>query len=90
MERAWPYKQFDFWLWASRTVREPSLFFYCLKPSTLWDIVTVTLENYRVGQKVPSDFLNKIKDFFIFTKNFIEQHIHHFVPLPSAIFQATS
>ena len=33
----------------------------------------------------------KIKDiFFIFTKNFTKQHIHSFVPLPSAIFQAIS
>ena len=23
----------------------------------------------------------------MFTKNFIEQHIHHFVPLPSAVFR---
>ena len=37
-------------------------------------------------------FLRKKKHthFFIFTKNFIEQRIHHFVPRPSAIFQATS
>ena len=28
--------------------------------------------------------------FFIFTTNFIEQRIHSFVPLPCAIFQATS
>ena len=28
--------------------------------------------------------------FFAFTENFIEQHIHCFVSLPSAIFQATS
>ena len=36
-------------------------------------------------------FKVKIKDtLFIFTKKFIEQHIHHFVPLPSAMFQATS
>ena len=35
-------------------------------------------------------FQAEIKDtFFIFTKNFIE-HIHRFVLLPSAIFQATS
>ena len=33
---------------------------------------------------------NKRHIFFIFTKNFIEQHIHPFVPLPSAIFQETS
>ena len=31
----------------------------------------------------------KIKDtFFIFMKNFTEQNIHCFAPLPSAIFQA--
>ena len=36
-------------------------------------------------------FQEKIKDtFFIFTKNFLEQYIQPFVPLPSAIFQATS
>ena len=35
-------------------------------------------------------FLSKNKMFFIFTKNFIEQCIHHFVSLPSAIFQAAS
>ena len=36
-------------------------------------------------------FSSKIKDmFFLFTKNFIGQHIHCFVPLLSAIFQATS
>ena len=36
-------------------------------------------------------FLNKNKmHFFIFTKNFIEQHIQCFVSLPSAIFQAAS
>ena len=35
-------------------------------------------------------FQVKIKDtFFIFTKNLMEQRIHHFVPLPSVIFQAT-
>ena len=35
-------------------------------------------------------FQVKIKDtFFIFTKNLIDQRIHHFVPLPSVIFQAT-
>ena len=28
--------------------------------------------------------------FFVFTKSFIEQCIHLFVPLPSAIFQAIS
>ena len=33
----------------------------------------------------------KIKDtFFIFTNNFIEQHVHHLVPLPSATLQTTS
>ena len=33
----------------------------------------------------------KIKDtFFIFMKNFTEQNIHCFAPLPSAIFQAIS
>lgn len=33
----------------------------------------------------------KIKDtVFIFMKNFTEQNIHSFAPLPSAIFQATS
>ena len=49
-------------------------------PSYLW-----------VGQKVPLVFYVKIKDTFsIFTKNFTEQYIYHFVPLPSAIFQATS
>ena len=36
-------------------------------------------------------FLSKNKNHvFIFTENFIEQHICHFVPLPSAIFEATS
>ena len=30
------------------------------------------------------------RHIFIFTKNFIEQPIHPFVPLPSDIFQATS
>ena len=49
------------------------------------------LKKYWVGQKFPSVFKVKIKDtFFIFTKNFIEQHIHRVVPLPSAIFQAAS
>lgn len=33
-------------------------------------------------------FLSKIKNtFFIFIKNFIEQHIHHFAPLLTAIFR---
>ena len=27
------------------------------------------------------------EEIFIFIKNFIEQHVHHFVPLPSAIFR---
>ena len=44
-----------------------------------------------VGQKVPSVFLVKIKDtVFIFTKNFTEQRICCFIPLPSALLQATS
>ena len=41
-----------------------------------------------IDQKVPSDFKQK-DTFFIFTKNFIEQHIYYFVLLSSAIFQAT-
>ena len=45
---------------------------------------------YWVGQKVPSVFKIKIKDtVFVFTKNFIEQRICCFIPLPSAILQAT-
>lgn len=48
-------------------------------------ILNIGLDKNSFGFKV------KIKDtFFIFTKNFIEQHIHYFVPLSSAIFQATS
>ena len=36
-------------------------------------------------------FLVNIKDIlFIYTKKFTEQHIHHFILLPSAIFEATS
>jgi len=35
-------------------------------------------------------FLNKLKDsLYIFTKKFIEQHIHCFISLFSATFQAT-
>ena len=41
--------------------------------------------------KISFGFKVKIKDtFFIFTKNLYEQPVHHFVPLLSAIFQATS
>ena len=41
--------------------------------------------------KISFGFKVKIKDtFFIFTKDLYEQPVHHFVPLPSAIFQATS
>ena len=51
-------------------------------------------ENDILGwpKKVPLVFKLKKKKatFFIFTKNFIEQRIHPFVPLPSATFQATS
>ena len=52
---------------------------------------SVSSIKYWIGQKVPSVFKVKIKDtFLIFTKNFIEPCIHCFVPLPSAIVQATS
>ena len=45
---------------------------------------------YWVGRKYPLVFKFKKKDIiFIFTMDLIEQNIYHFVPLPSAIFQAT-
>ena len=63
-------------LWVVRTFLLPLFMFH-------------SVHCYWVGQKVPSVFKVKIKNtFFIFTKNFIEQRIHRFVPLPSAIFQA--
>ena len=41
--------------------------------------------------KISFGFKVKLKDtFFIFTKNLYEQPVRRFVPLPSAVFQATS
>ena len=54
----------------------------------------MSLESLMLSIRLAKKFLqflskNETLFFFIFTKTFIEQHIH-FVPSPSAIFQATS
>ena len=65
---------------------------HCTHPCENWNLAGKTGSEDVLGwPKSSFGFSVKIKDtFFIFTKNFIEQLIHGFVPLPSAIFQATS
>jgi len=48
---------------------------YCSEGNKMW-----------ISQKVPLFFQGRLKDiFFIFTKKFIEQHIHCFVPIPPEV-----